>query len=618
MILGLKRNETIEEIELLGKEGLFSIVIDDPLEGVEYAYKVFKKSPCFFDGTWLQDPWAKFAEKKHLPWGSFRNSPWSLCYEPSPFDWEGIKKPNHPIEKTIVYEMHLRGFTKDDSSSTLFPGTYLALIEKIPYLKRLGITAIELMPIFLFNEKSLPNIDPTTNQQLMQYWGYSPLSFFIPMPGYAIQNPVHELKTMVKELHKAGIEVILDVVYNHTGEGNCHQPPFSFRGIDASMYYLLDDEGKDLDYTGCKNTVHCNHPDVINLIIESLCYWTTEFQIDGFRFDLAAIFTRGSDGKPLENPPLLEKIAQEKRLETTKFFAEAWDAAGLYLVQEFSKFGTYSIWNDKFRDHVRLFLRGNHHMMGAFADALTASFSLFSPFSSSQSLNFITAHDGFTLNDLVSYEKKDNFRNGENNEDGNFHNISSNSGVEGKTKDPWVLEKREKKQRNFLLTLFLSKGVPMLLMGDEYGHSRSGNNNAYVHDDLHNWFLWDLLEKNQKRFLFVQGLISFRKKLPFLQNSSFFTPEELKWYNHACKPLDWSQKEPFFAAYYQGPPILYWMCNLTEETKEFILPQGIWKKIVDTAKDWDEHHFWLDSSEIVTEKSFFLEKDSMVLLYGLG
>jgi glycogen operon protein len=395
------------------------------------------------------------------------------------FDWQDDQPLNIPLKDSIIYEMHVRGFTCHPNSEVAKPGTFAGVAEKIPYFKELGITAVELMPIAEFNENENININPVNGEQLMNFWGYSPIAFCAPKSSYAADNrkgnQVREFKEMVKALHRAGIEIILDVVLNHTAEGGTDGPAISFRGLDNFIYYLLDKKSREfLNFSGCGNTLNCNHPIVRQLIIECLHFWVVEMHVDGFRFDLASILGRDQNGEVLSNPPMVEMIAEDPVLANTKIIAEAWDAAGLYQVGSFSTSRRWAEWNGKFRDDVRAFMCGLDKSVTSLATRIAGSSDLFQENSRHpcNSINFITSHDGFTLADLVSYNKKHNLENGENNHDGADHNISWNSGTEGETSDPEIIRLRNRRIRSLAVILMLSQGVPMILAGDEFGRSQ--------------------------------------------------------------------------------------------------------------------------------------------------
>jgi len=445
----------------------------------------------------------------------------------SAFDWEGDRPLRIPLCDSVIYEVHVRGYTAHPASGVEHPGTYRGLIEKIPYLRSLGITAVELLPVQEFDERENTRVHPRTGERLVNYWGYSPFAFFAPEVRYSERGErggqVDAFKGMVKALHAAGIEVILDVVFNHTAEGNERGPTISLRGFDNRIYYMLADGGSSFrNLTGCGNTVNCNHPVVRSLIRDSLHHWVTEMHVDGFRFDLASVLGRDPDGKLLDNPPLIELITEDPVLRDTKLIAEAWDAAGAYQVGSFPGL-RWSEWNGRYRDDVRRFWRGDRAMIGALATRIAGSSDLYrdSGRSPLHSINFVTSHDGFTLADLVSYERRHNEANGEQNRDGSDHENSWNHGCEGPTDDPAIRAVRDRQVRNLLLTLLVSQGVPMLLGGDEMGRTQGGNNNAYCHDDEISWIDWQLLRRNEDLVQFVRALITLRQEHPVLRRTTF-------------------------------------------------------------------------------------------------
>lgn len=478
----------------------------------------------------LLDPYARsflprtWGEKAH--YGSQPN----CKIDSKSFDWQDDRPLKTPLADTIIYELHLKGFTQNKNSGVRHPGTYLGLIEKIPYLVNLGITAVELMPITEFDENDVIFRNPVTGEKLRNYWGYSPVSFFAINSGYASSpaNALNEFKLLVRELHKAGIEVFLDMVYNHTGEGGYDGNTNSFRGIDNSIYYLLGKDGQYHNFSGCGNTFNCNHPVVRDLIKESLQYWVTEMHIDGFRFDLASILNRDQQGTVLPNPPMIEIIGQDPVLRDTKMIAEAWDAAGLYQVGSFSTDTRWAEWNGRFRDDIRAFMLGRDRTITHLATRIAGSSDLYetsgrSPLSS---INFITSHDGFTLYDLVSYNEKHNLENGEDNRDGDNHNLSHNCGHEGYTDSPSILDLRLKKMKTFATLLFLSQGIPMLLAGDEFARSQNGNNNAWCQDNETGWVNWSDLEANKELHTFFRFCIALRKRYNVFRMERFFSPAE--------------------------------------------------------------------------------------------
>jgi isoamylase len=467
------------------------------------------------------------------------------------FDWENDRPLGLPLEDLVIYEMHVRGFTRHPTSGVRFPGTFAGLREKIPYLVELGVNCVELLPIFEFDETEVDRVNPANGERLVNYWGYSTLGFFAPKAAYAATGhcrlQADELKTLVKELHRHGIEVILDVVFNHTSEGSEDGPTLSFRGLDNATYYMLTPEGHYYNFSGCGNTLNCNHPVVRDYVLNCLRYWVSEYHIDGFRFDLASILGRAADGTPLASPPLLESLALDPVLGRTKLIAEAWDAGGLYQVGNFPAYGRWTEWNGKYRDCARKFLKGDMGQVGEISRRLSGSSDLYCHRGPTASVNFITCHDGFTLADVVSYNDKHNETNGEQNRDGANDNNSWNCGAEGPTDEPAVLALRRRQMKNALAMLFLSQGVPMLLMGDEMGRSQQGNNNTYCQDNEWNWLDWSLKEQNAELFHFCHALIALRKAHPALRHPHFAGSGtggsgalEISW--HGTRPwrADWS------------------------------------------------------------------------------
>ena len=466
------------------------------------------------------------------------------------FDW-GFDQPiDRHLADSVIYELHVRSFTRHPSSGVEHPGTFRGVIEKIPYLVDLGVTAVELMPVTEFEENDNDRRDPVTGERLRNLWGYHPVSFFAPRSAYAAGRApgaaVDEFREMVKALHEAGIEVILDMVFNHTGEGDEKGPTHSFRGLDNSTYYILDGEGRYANFSGCGNTFNCNHPVVRDLVLDALRYWVTEMHVDGFRFDLASILGRGRDGTVLPNPPLLERIAADPVLANAKLIAEAWDAAGLYQVGHFPNWGRWAEWNGRYRDDVRRFVKGDQGMVSALATRLSGSADLYqgggrAPY---HSINFVTSHDGFPLADLFSYSRKYNEANGEGNRDGGDDNLSWNCGWEGPGAPPEVERLRRRMARNALAILLVSQGVPMLLAGDEAGRTQRGNNNAYCQDNDVSWIDWGLVEENADLVRFVRTLVRFRKGNALLRRRSFVAEgpglAPVTWHGHAPFRPDWS------------------------------------------------------------------------------
>lgn len=464
------------------------------------------------------------------------------------FDWQGDRHLKRPLAETVIYEMHVRGFTRSGTGDVEKPGTYLGVIEKIPYLKSLGVTAVELMPVHEFPTEESDGSKP----ERANYWGYDPMAFFGPHRGYMQGSKpggqVKQFKEMVRELHAAGIEVILDVVFNHTSEGNDRGPTFSFKGLENSVYYMLNGHGEYKNYSGCGNTVNSNHPIVREMIFHCLRHWVYNYHIDGFRFDLASILSRGRDGELSPNPPLVEYIAEDPMLADTKIIAEAWDAAGAYQVGCFAS-ERWAEWNGKYRDNVRRYWRGDDGMTGLMATRLSGSSDLYQPSGKNpyHSINFVTSHDGYPLNDLVSYERKHNTANGEENRDGENNNYSANYGVEGPTRRAPIVRLRKRQAKNMMASLLLSQGTPMILSGDEVLRTQRGNNNAYCQDNATSWFDWRLPERNSEMFRFTQALIAFRLRQPTIRRENFLTgtaehPHELpdvSWYGPGGQCIDW-------------------------------------------------------------------------------
>ncbi len=557
------------------------------------------------------DPYAPLlatgSEFGNNAWATFSNNTLisSASIEQN-FDWG----PNHfsprALEDLIIYEVHLRGFTQHPSSHVQHPGTYLGFCEKIPYLKDLGINAIELLPIFEFNEMEWSRINPKTHQKLCNYWGYSPLSFFSPMMRYGTtDNPfttANELKTLIKALHEAQIAVILDVVYNHTGEGNENGPKSSFKAYGPSTYYLKDSSGAFLNYSGCGNSINASHPVVSDLIIDSLRHWITEYHIDGFRFDLAAEMTRNMNGAPSQQPPLFERMLKDPLIQNKILLAEPWDAAGLHQTGQLyrlNQWGKSSLmeWNDDYRDAARRFIRGDLGYAGRFAARLCGSEDLFSPHGSPiNSLNFITCHDGFTLKDAVSYNHKHNFENGEHNLDGSDNNLTWDCGHEGETSDSRIERLRDKQIKNFITSLLLSQGVPMILSGDEYGHSKQGNNNTWCQDNDLNWFLWLDLKKNLSLHRFYKELIQLRNRTPSLKKAQFLKHYDIQWHGKTLFNPDWGTNSQIISLTHvsrDGSPILHVVWNMSENTAQVEIPHPEngqqWKLIIQTGQlpPWD-------------------------------
>jgi isoamylase len=514
------------------------------------------------------------------------------------FDWGVDSPPKHSASDTVIYETHVRGFTIHPSSGVAHPGTFVGLIEKIPYLQDLGVTAIELMPVLEFNENESDRLNPVTQQKLKNYWGYDPVAFFAPKQSYSTGGPrgqqVREFREMVKAFHNAGIEVILDIVLNHTAEGDELGPTISLRGIENSVFYMLQENGPRYykNFSGVGNTLNANHPVVREFVRNVLRYWVMHMHVDGFRFDLASVLGRDEHGNLLRNAPLLEGIAEDPILRNVKIIAEAWDAGGAYQVGSFST-RRWREWNGRFRDDVRRFWIGDAGMMGLFASRIGGSSDLYQDSGKGPacSLNFLTSHDGFTLNDLVSYKQKHNDENGEFSRDGSDANYSDNCGVEGPSPDPGVEALRNRLIKNFLLTLFVSRGVPMLLGGDEFRRTQRGNNNAYCQDNEVSWFDWSRLERHKEIYRFTRGMIAFRGAHPVLRKEKFYTDADIKWFAPDGATPDWAdQQQKCFACLIVGEtePDLFLLFNANSHPVDFsipALPSGkIWRLAVDTSQ----------------------------------
>ncbi|MCE5316636.1 MAG: isoamylase [Parachlamydia sp.] len=594
--------------------GVWHILVKGLTPDTCYAY--------FIGDTPLLDPYAREVATG-IQWGT-RQGPYqplgALLMESEPFDWQDIEPPCIPIQDLIIYEAHVRSFTQHPSSHVKHPGTFLGMVEKIPELVKLGINAIELLPLQEFDEQENKRINPNTHKPLYQFWGYSTVNFFAPMNRYATEDKLgaatREFKTLVREMHKNGIEVYLDVVFNHTAEGNHEGPMLSFKGIDPAVYYLLDPNGNYSDYSGCGNSFNANHPVVRQFILDCLRYWVLEMHVDGFRFDLASALLRGRQGQPLEFAPLIEAITDDPLLANIKLFAEPWDAVGLYNVGNFwPSSPRWGEWNGRYRDSVRQFIKGTPGIKGDFVTRLCGSQDLYWRHSPTCSVNFVTVHDGFTLRDLVSYNVKHNLENGEDNHDGNPQNDSWNCGVEGPSEKENVRILRQRQMRNFHLVLMISQGVPLLLMGDEYGHTKLGNNNTYCLDDEKNWYLWNQLDKNGGFYRFYQKLIHFRKTHPLLKRTKFFSDNgEIVW--HGLEPFnpDWGTHNQFFAFALLDPEKdpeqkedLYIAFNAQNKPVELEIPKPengrTWKWVVNTANPSPEDYYDQENAPVL--RSFF-------------
>lgn len=505
------------------------LVYDIKPDEFEYAFSFDgpyepAKGLLFNEENVLLDPYSR-AVTGQRKWGEKPEGGKDFEYRArvvkSSFDWGNIKQLEQPFEDLVIYEIHVRGYTKDKSSGVSAPGTFAGLKDKIPYLKDLGINAVELMPIFEFDEMESARV--VDGVQLYNYWGYNTVSFFAPNTSYAF-NEEHnhegdELKSLIKALKENGIEVILDVVFNHTAEGNEMGPCFSFKGIDNNVYYMLTPDAHYYNFSGCGNVMNCNHPVVRNFIIDCLRHWAIEYRVDGFRFDLASILGRDQNGAPMANPPILESLAFDPVLGKMKLIAEAWDAGGLYQVGSFPSWNRWAEWNGRYRDDMRSFLKGDDGMAGNAITRITGSRDLYSPESRGHkaSVNFLTCHDGFTLYDLYSYNEKHNEKNGWNNTDGDNNGHSWNCGAEGETDDPNVNGLRRRLIKNAFAALLCSRGPAMFFAGDEFCNTQFGNNNAYCQDNIISWLDWGRLEEFKEIHDFVRHMIQFRKEHPILR-----------------------------------------------------------------------------------------------------
>lgn len=552
----------------------------------------------------------------------------SIVVDTGSYDWEGDTPLQTPFGKTVIYEMHVGGFTRHSNSgvSPELRGTYMGLIEKIPYLKDLGITAVELLPVFQFDDQEAP-------AGLSNYWGYNPISFFAPHRGYATKLnaacPIREFKDLVKALHKAGIEVILDVVYNHTAESDHNGPTFCLKGLENSTYYILKkDKSRYANYSGTGNTLNANHSMVRRLIIDSLHYWVTEMHVDGFRFDLASILSRDETGKPLANPPILWDIENDPILSGTKLIAEAWDAAGLYQVGTFVG-ARWVEWNGRFRDDVRSFLKGDPGYVPKIASRFFASPDIYGheDREPEQSINFITSHDGFTLNDLVTYTHKYNYANRESNRDGFDDNRSWNCGVEGPTGNPIMERLRVRQIKNFLTINILALGVPILEMGDEVRRTQLGNNNAYCQDNPLAWFDWSLIEKHAEILRFVKRLIQLRLSLDVFKEDHGMSLAQLlklariRWHGVKLSEPDWGYHSHSLAFSVRGRrEFFYIILNAYWEALEFSLPpvpsgaQTGWKRVIDTSLESPEDFLRWRRAPVIQSTSYKAESRSVVVL----
>ncbi len=586
----------------------------------------------------LLDPYAKALAGTFLDSSDGITRPPKCVVIDDSFDWSGDRHIRRSLSETVIYEMHVRGFTQHPSSGVKHPGTYLGVIEKIPYLKSLGVTAVELMPVNEFPIMASNGKKPS----ISNYWGYDTMAFFSPHRGYAADKTpggqVREFKEMVKALHSAGIEVILDVVFNHTCEGNEHGPTISFKGLENSVFYMLErDKRYYKNYSGCGNTVNGNHPVTREMIFHCLRYWVHNYHIDGFRFDLASILSRDRNGNLVPNPPLVEQIAEDPLLSDTKMIAEAWDAAGAYQVGSFGN-SRWAEWNGRFRDDVRRIWKGDSGMLGALATRLSGSSDLYQtggrpPYCS---INFVTSHDGFTMNDMVSYNDKHNAANGEDNRDGDNNNHSYNYGVEGPTDRKPIDSLRLRQIKNMLTTLLVSQGVPMMVAGDEFRRTQNGNNNAYCQDNEISWLDWDLVEKNKGLVRFCQGLIHFRTNQPTLRHETYLTGKspapdrlpDISWYGPVGTAVDWHDSQQMTCLLTKplkkqdpkglGRDIMI-MINAGDVGCEFITPvvarEHKWRLFLDSSEDSPNDIFPDMDGPLLDKKSRIILPSKTTMLF---
>ena len=595
------------------------IVFDLDIEEFEYAYRLDgpydeKKGLRFDKNKILLDPYAR-AVTGQSQWGHVNNAQhgYRARVVQSNFDWGDQRHHSIPMEDLIIYELHVRGFTMDESSGVKHHGTFEGLREKIPYLKELGVNAVELMPIFEFDE--MRDVRLIDENELIDFWGYNPVSFFAPNTSYCSSMEYNheglELKTLIKDLHDNGIEVILDVVFNHTAEGNEFGPCFSFKGFDNNIYYMLTPDGHYYNFSGCGNTLNCNHPVVRDMILECLRYWVIEYRVDGFRFDLASILGRNDDGTPLSQPPLLRSLAFDSILGNVKLIAEAWDAGGLYQVGSFPSWKRWAEWNGRYRDDMRRFLKGDDFLAQTAAARITGSPDLYDPAyrGGNASINFLTCHDGFTLYDLYSYNQKHNEANGWGNTDGADDNNSWNCGVEGETDDPAILALRKRLMKNACAVLLCSRGTPMFLSGDEFADTRYGNNNPYCQDNLISWLDWSLLKKNKDLFDFFQYMIRFRKDHPVIRKDlepSYLGVPAMSTHGLTPDETNFSGDSHVVCVRFAG-----YNESTQKEDLVYLAVNSGWFPVTLTLPELPEHYKWKVAVNTGDPKCQFFHKNSM-------
>lgn len=615
------------------------------IDEFEYAYRVDgpycpEKGLLFDKNKILLDPYAK-AVAGQRTWGIRWDHTYHARVVKDRFDWGDMPQSKKELCDLIIYELHVRDFTHHPSSGVQHRGTFSGLMEKIPYLKELGINAVELMPIFEFDETM--NSRTVDGKQLLECWGYNTVGFFAPNSSYAAANEHNqegtELKTLIKALHDNGIEVILDVVFNHTAEGNEKRNTFSFKGFDNNIYYMLTPDGNYYNFSGCGNTLNCNHPVVQQLILECLRYWTINYRVDGFRFDLASILGRNEDGSPMNNPPLLRTLADDSILSNVKLIAEAWDAGGLYQVGSFPASGRWAEWNGRYRDSLRSYLKGDSWNAWDAAWSISGSGDLYGGYYDNthsnyagynSCVNFLTCHDGFTLYDLYAYNDKHNEANGWNNTDGANDNRSWNCGAEGETDDPEVLSLRRRMIRNACAVLMCSRGTPMFLAGDEFGNTKFGNNNSYCQDNITSWLDWRMLEKNKDLFEFFKFMIAFRKKHPVIHKqlpTSVCGMDPIHTHNLNAEETDIPRDARTFCVSFAGydkekgkDDLIYVAVNTFWEDVTITLPnlhgRGAWHLSVNTYGDGNGHYCYPEGQEVRIDRSFVMRPRSVAVFTG--
>lgn len=618
------------------------IVFNLNIEDFEYAYRVDgpympEKGLLFDRKNILLDPYARAISGQHV-WGEKKKNAYHARVVRDFFDWGDMPQSKRTLSDLVIYELHVRGFTQHHSSGVEHRGTFAGLKEKIPYLKELGINAVELMPIFEFDENM--NAREVDGRRLLEYWGYNTVSFFAPNTSYNSSPEYNregtELKELIKALHDNGIEVILDVVFNHTAEGNEKGPVFSFKGFDNKIYYMLTPDGNYYNFSGCGNTLNCNHPIVRQMILECLRYWTVNYRVDGFRFDLATILGRNQDGSPMNNPPLLQVLAYDPILRNVKLIAEAWDAGGLYQVGRFPASQRWAEWNGRYRDSIRGFLKGDNWESWNAAWCISGSGDLYGGYYDDHNdnyagynscVNFLTCHDGFTLYDLYSYNEKHNEANGWDNTDGSNDNRSWNCGEEGDTWNPDVLSLRYRMIRNACAILMCSRGTPMFLAGDEFGNTQYGNNNSYCQDNEISWIDWSLLNKNRELFEFFKFMIHFRHKHPVIRKKlpdAVCGMEPIHTHNTNAEDLTIPRDARTFAVSFAGydkergyDDVLYIAVNTHWEDVRITLPRlnnaGFWYMTVNTYGDGHGRYFYPEGQEIRIDGDFLMRPRSVVV-----